>query len=292
MYLIAQTRQAVPAIAAATTNASAAAVAKQAGNPVRQAVISIWRSGGVKAFFAGNGLNVMKILPESAIKFGSFEAAKRALAKLEGAEDANKISWWAKFLAGGIGGVVSQFAVYPIDTLKFRMQCSMVERGLRGNALVMDTFRRTWSSGGIHSFYRGLTLALCGIFPYSAIDMGSFELVKRAYIKSQAKKLKCREEDVRLGNWMSAGIGGASGSIGAIIVYPINVLRTRLQAQGTVQHPQTYTGMWDVAQKTYRQEGMKGMYRGLMPNLMKVVPAVSIVRPPPLTHLRAIAANE
>lgn len=51
----------------------------------------------------------------------------------------------------------------------------------------------------------------------------------------------------------------------------------RLQAQGTTHHPQRYTGMWDVFTKTLQQEGPKGLYRGLTPNLLKVIPAVSIV---------------
>jgi solute carrier family 25 phosphate transporter 23/24/25/41 len=34
--------------------------------------------------------------------------------------------------------------------------------------------------------------------------------------------------------------------------------------------------MWDVAVKTYSAEGFRGMFRGLTPNLLKVVPAVSI----------------
>jgi len=81
---------------------------------------------------------------------------------------------------------------------------------------------------------------------------------------------------VEVPNWVVLGIGATSGSVGATMVYPINVLRTRLQAQGTAQHPQTYTGMWDVAVKTYSAEGFRGMFRGLTPNLLKVVPAVSI----------------
>ena len=165
------------------------------------------------------------------------------------------------------------------------MQCSMVDSGLRGNKLIIETFRNTWRTGAM-SFYRGLPLALCGIFPYSAIDMGTFEVVKRAYIKREAKKLRCNEADVALPTWMASGIGAVSGSVGAATVYPINVLRTRLQAQGTVQHPQTYTGVWDVTTKTFRQEGMRGMFRGLTPNLMKVVPAVSIVSSPTLYPLR------
>lgn len=153
----------------------------------------------------------------------------------------------------------------------------MVEKGLHGNKLIVDTLRKSWKSGGITSFYRGLPLALCGIFPYSAIDMGTYEFAKRTYIAGQAKRLGCKEADVRMPQWMTLGIGAASGCVGATMVYPINLLRTRLQAQGTIQHPQTYTGMVDVTMRTLNTEGFLGLWRGLTPNLMKVLPAVSIV---------------
>ena len=70
--------------------------------------------------------------------------------------------------------------------------------------------------------------------------------------------------------------GSVSGSIGATSVYPLNLLRTRLQASGTPAHPQSYAGFFDVLNKTYANEGVRGFYRGLIPTLAKVVPAVSI----------------
>ncbi|KAH0605505.1 uncharacterized protein H6S33_004727 [Morchella sextelata] len=277
VYLIAQTAPKVKhAAVEAVKSGEPLQAAKKVSGPLRESIRTLWRAGGVRSFFAGNGLNVVKVLPESAIKFGSFEAAKRTLARLEGAEDASQISPMARFLAGGIGGVVSQFSIYPIDTLKFRMQCETVQNGSMGNKLIAETFQKTWKAGGPSAFYRGLTLALVGIFPYSAIDLGTFEYMKRTYIKRKAKKLKCNEKDVEVPNWLVLGIGATSGSVGATSVYPINVLRTRLQAQGTAQHPQTYTGMWDVGMKTYNAEGFRGMFRGLTPNLLKVIPAVSI----------------
>ena len=57
-------------------------------------------------------------MPESAIKFGSYEASKQALAKFEGHGEVSQITGVSKFIAGGMGGIISQFAVYPIDTLK------------------------------------------------------------------------------------------------------------------------------------------------------------------------------
>lgn len=78
------------------------------------------------------------------------------------------------------------------------------------------------------------------------------------------------------GPFVSGAIGAFSGALGASIVYPLNVVRTRLQAQGTVLHPPTYTGIIDVFQKTIKQEGLRGLYKGITPNLLKVVPSVSI----------------
>lgn len=57
----------------------------------------------------GNGLNVVKVMPESAIKFGGYEAAKRLFAKFEGHGDPSKINPWSRFFAGGTGGIVSQY---------------------------------------------------------------------------------------------------------------------------------------------------------------------------------------
>jgi len=54
------------------------------------------------------------------------------------------------------------------------------------------------------------------------------------------------------------------------------LLRTRLQSQGTAIHPPTYTGIVDVCVKTVRGEGWRGLFKGITPNLLKVVPAVSI----------------
>jgi len=119
-------------------------------------------------------------------------------------------------------------------------------------------------------------MGLVGMFPYSAIDLSTFEYLKQFVIAHKAKKYGCSEKDAAPGNFSTAGIGAFSGAFGASAVYPINLLRTRLQSQGTAIHPPTYTGIWDVTVKTVRGEGFRGLYKGITPNLLKVVPAVSI----------------
>ncbi|EQL36136.1 calcium dependent mitochondrial carrier protein, variant [Blastomyces dermatitidis ER-3] len=275
VYLIAQTVMKDTAFTAAKSGHPLEAV-KRMGMPLIEATKDLWRAGGIRSLFAGNGLNVVKVMPESAIKFGAYEASKRMFANLEGHGDTKNLLPTSQFLAGGIGGMVSQCFVYPLDTLKFRMQCEVVEGGLQGNRLIMATARKMWTGNGIHSFFRGLPLGLIGMFPYAAIDLTTFEYLKSILLARKARIYHCHEDDVPLSNFATGAIGAFSGALSASIVYPMNVLRTRLQAQGTVLHSPTYTGIVDVTRKTLSQEGIRGLFRGITPNLLKVAPSVSI----------------
>lgn len=77
VYLIAQVEVKDDAINHAKSGAPLKA-AKTAGRPLVEATKTLWRMGGMRSLFAGNGLNVVKVMPESAIKFGSYEVGRWA----------------------------------------------------------------------------------------------------------------------------------------------------------------------------------------------------------------------
>jgi solute carrier family 25 (mitochondrial phosphate transporter), member 23/24/25/41 len=92
--------------------------------------------------------------------------------------------------------------------------------------------------------------------------MSTFEALKLTYLRSTGKD--------EPGVLAILAFGSISGSVGATSVYPMNLVRTRLQASGSSGHPQTYTGPLDVVAKTWEREGWRGFYRGLVPTLAKV----------------------
>ena len=106
---------------------------------------------------------------------------------------------------------------------------------------------------------------------YSAIDMSTFEALKLGYLRSTGKD--------EPGMLALLAFGSTSGSVGATVVYPLNLVRTRLQASGSSGHPERYSGIADVVRKTYGRDGWRGFYRGLVPTLAKVASSAPLSLP-------------
>lgn len=72
--------------------------------------------------------------------------------------------------------------------------------------------------------------------------------------------------------------GGIAGGIGAFAVYPIDLVKTRLQNQrSTVVGEVLYRSPWDCVKKVYYNEGgIRAFYRGVLPQLVGVAPEKAI----------------
>ncbi|KAL6628965.1 hypothetical protein ACP70R_028730 [Stipagrostis hirtigluma subsp. patula] len=230
---------------------------------VAHAVKNIWRDGRLLGFFRGNGLNVVKVAPESAIRFYTYEMLKEYIMKSKG-ENKSDIGTSGRLMAGGLAGAIAQTAIYPIDLVKTRLQTFEGGRIPSLGALSRDI----WMHEGPRAFYRGLVPSLLGMVPYAGIDLTVYET-----LKEMSKTYVLKDSDP--GPLVQLGCGTVSGALGATCVYPLQVIRTRLQAQAANSEA-AYRGMTDVFWRTLQHEGISGFYKGLVPNLLKVVPAASI----------------
>ena len=73
-------------------------------------------------------------------------------------------------------------------------------------------------------------------------------------------------------------LGSIAGACGATAVYPIDLVKTRMQNQRTGAYigELMYRNSWDCFKKVIRHEGVTGLYRGLVPQLMGVAPEKAI----------------
>ncbi|XP_045823332.1 calcium-dependent mitochondrial ATP-magnesium/phosphate carrier protein 3-like isoform X2 [Trifolium pratense] len=231
---------------------------------IMPAVMKIWQRDGLLGFFRGNGLNVVKVAPESAIKFYAYEMLKNVIGDSQG--NKTDIGTAGRLFAGGMAGAIAQIAIYPLDLIKTRLQTCASEGG-KGPKLGTLT-KDIWVQEGPRAFYRGLVPSLLGMIPYAGIDLTAYDT-----LKDLSKKYIVYDSEP--GPLVQLGCGTVSGALGATCVYPLQVIRTRLQAQPT-NTSCAYRGMSDVFWKTLKDEGFRGFYKGLIPNLLKVVPAASI----------------
>jgi solute carrier family 25 (mitochondrial phosphate transporter), member 23/24/25/41 len=97
---------------------------------------------------------VLKIAPESAIKFAAYEQVKRFI---RGAEN-RPMSIFERFVAGACAGCVSQTAIYPLEVLKTRLALRKTGE-YKG---MLDAAKKIYAVEGLRSFYRGYIPNLLG----------------------------------------------------------------------------------------------------------------------------------
>ncbi|XP_069961112.1 mitochondrial adenyl nucleotide antiporter SLC25A25 isoform X1 [Cherax quadricarinatus] len=224
------------------------------------------KEGGVTSLWRGNGINVLKIAPESALKFAAYEQGKRMVLQFGGSRE-RELSIYERFVAGSFAGGFSQTAIYPLEVLKTRLAL----RKTGQYKSILDAAKKIYRQEGLRSFYRGYVPNLLGIIPYAGIDLAIYETLKKTYMQHH-------KENTNPSVFVITACGAFSSSCGQLASYPLALVRTRLQAQvitpGVVHdHPITMSGLF---RHIFATEGVFGLYRGITPNFMKVAPAVSI----------------
>jgi solute carrier family 25 (mitochondrial phosphate transporter), member 23/24/25/41 len=69
--------------------------------------------------------------------------------------------------------------------------------------------------------------------------------------------------------------GGVAGAVAQTVTYPLDVIRRRMQVAFIDTSHRANIGWLELARHLYATEGVIAFYRGIFPNLLKVVPAIS-----------------
>lgn len=148
--------------------------------------------------------------------------------------------------AGATAGCSVEAALYPIDTIKTRLQAMRSGGGIR--ALLQ--------AGGGRSLYAGVWGNLVGVAPASAIFMAVYEPVK------QAVMARVSEQQQFLGP-LTGGV--AAGIASSMVRVPTEVVKTRMQT-GEFQHA------WTALRTILAKEGRRGIFAGYGSFLLRDLP--------------------
>lgn len=151
------------------------------------------------------------------------------------------------FLAGVVQASLATAIGYPFEIVKSRMQSNMYPQGVTS----WGCFQRTVAEDGLRSLYRGGSLPLISHMIKRPVQFMISEHVK-----------KKRPNDAPLTNYL---IGGATGVFGPIFGTPLQVVKISSQTSMRAEHGR----LRELAQQIWTDRGVRGFYRGLVPNLAK-----------------------
>jgi len=226
----------------------------------------MYQEGGLKGLWRGNGINVIKIAPESALKFMAYDEMKKHIK----GSDNRDLEVYERLMAGSFAGALSQTAIYPLEVMKTRLAL----RKTGEFKSIFDCAKTIYKADGLKTFYRGYWPNLFGIIPYAGIDLAVYETLKAYCVE------KYVEENKSPNALLLLSCGTFSSCCGQLAAYPLALVRTKLQSQagltGKLHLPPEQTHTLGLFRYILRTEGVKGLYRGIVPNFCKVAPAVSI----------------
>jgi solute carrier family 25 (mitochondrial carnitine/acylcarnitine transporter), member 20/29 len=138
-------------------------------------VRQLYRTGGVRSVFRGSAMTLARDGPGSAAYFAAYESVKRALTPKDASGNPTAaLSLPAVIVAGGAAGVAMWIPVFPVDTIKSRLQSA------EGRPTIGGTIRGVYASGGVKAFFPGFGPALARAVPANAATFLGVELAHKA----------------------------------------------------------------------------------------------------------------
>jgi len=156
------------------------------------------------------------------------------------------------------------FTICPVERIKCLLQIQSGKPALPGQIMYsgpMDCARQLLKTGGISSLYRGFGATFIRAIPQAGLYFMSYEILKKAFAPADGSGLT----PIR-----TLMAGGITGVINWVFMLPADVIKSRIQTAPEGTYPR---GFRDAFPKLLKQEGVKGLYRGLLPVFIRAFPA-------------------
>jgi solute carrier family 25 (mitochondrial thiamine pyrophosphate transporter), member 19 len=171
-------------------------------------------------------------------------------------------------LAGGISGFMTRALTQPLDCIKVRHQLQLEPIKKHAGAKYTSTLQTLllmFREEGIKGLWKGHVPG-----QILSITYGTGQFLAYDQFNRQSRHIKFFEEHSDIRHIVG---GGVAGAFGMSIATPFDVVRTRFIAQ---DHGQGYKSLLEAFTSIIKKEGLKGLFRGLVPGVTAIAPNAAI----------------
>jgi solute carrier family 25 (mitochondrial carnitine/acylcarnitine transporter), member 20/29 len=188
------------------------------------------------------------------------------------------------FVSGSVAGVMNTLVSTPIELIRIRCQAASVLQPPATFKGPMDCTRQIISSHGFRGLYKGFNATSLR----DALGFGAYFVtyeyliqatvahhrrLETAATTTNVSGLSCKPfmRD-QIAAWKLIAFGALAGLAFWIPVFPIDVIKSKIQADAYTAPHKKYTGVLDCAKSIYRANGMPGFFRGFLPCFLRAAP--------------------
>lgn len=251
-----------------------------------QMVRAVAVTDGARGFYRGVIPGVTGSLATGATYFGFIESAKKWIEE----SHPRLGGLWAHFIAGAVGDTLGSFVYVPCEVMKQRMQVQG-SRTSWNSTIIKDSISRKsgkqnygYYSGmfqagssilkeqGPRGLYAGYWSTLARDVPFAGLMVMLYEALKD--LTEYGKQIWIPSLDHHINSSVEGlFLGGLAGGFSAYLTTPLDVIKTRLQVQGSIIR---YSGGLDAIRRIWMIEGVKGLFRGSVPRITWYIPASAL----------------
>jgi solute carrier family 25 phosphate transporter 23/24/25/41 len=260
---------------------------------MKQVMRYIWEKEGIRGLLRGNAVDIVRSVPFSGISYLCYETYKQWLREYQILRGKGK-AVPARLIAGASAGVTAVALTYPLDLVRTHLCVHSNYKGF------WDAFWSVVQSKGVRGLYSGLPAACLGVVPNLAISFTVFEntrdfLEEKLHLyeliyeplpshetETSTSTLNSRPPPPVLQRSSSLFISLCCGTLstlcGMMATFPIEVVQRRLMLEGMPNRSQcvAYTGSWHCFTSIIQREGVRSLYRGLLPQLLRSIPVGAV----------------
>lgn len=259
--------------------------------------LNVYRHEGIRGFWKGNALNVLRTAPFKALNFLCFDLYRNIFSQLAGEETNSQ-----RFAAGAAAGITATLLCFPLDVLRTRL---LAPQGSRYGG-PLRTLSGIFKHEGRAALYAGVLPAVIAMAPAGAVFYGVYDVLKQRYLAEHMPEGATGDAGgVASGDLPAAYTlmyGAAAGAASEVVVYPLEVIRRRMQlismqrgaaaatgslmraqavvmaASATAESPAALAVQRLVYATTsiMKVQGVAGLYSGLLPNMLQVLPSAAL----------------
>jgi len=225
---------------------------------------TLLKDGVARGLYAGTVPSLAANIGENSVLFAAYGGCQKLVASATGVEKTENLGMVANGFSGFLAAFWSSLVLCPTELVKCRLQAMRESETLAGRPppkigpwrLTGDILKQD----GVPGLFRGLTATFTREMPGYFFFFMAYEATRHALTPVG----KTKDE---IGALRTVVAGGVAGVTLWTIIFPADVVKSRLQVSGAS------TPMLTVMGDILKKEGLARLYSGLGPTLLRTFPA-------------------